>query len=58
MEVVVHVPDHSVEAVRDILANKPTALEVVALEAILRYLELIANQRKPNSESLTGGSDN
>jgi hypothetical protein len=49
MEVVVHVPDHSAEAVRDILASSPTALEVVALEAILRYLELIANQRKTSS---------
>ena len=49
MEVVVHVPDHAVEAVRDQLANSPTALEVVALDAILRYLELMANQRKPSS---------
>ena len=48
MEVLVHVPDYSVEPVRDKLASS-RVLEVVALDAILRYLELIANQRKPSS---------
>jgi hypothetical protein len=43
MEVVVHVPDHVVEPVRDKFTNS-RVLEVVALDAILRYLEMIANQ--------------
>jgi hypothetical protein len=49
MDVVVHVPDRSVEPVWDKLANSPTALEVVALDAILKYLELLANPHQPSS---------
>jgi len=43
MQIIVQVPDNLVEPVKDQLARIPTGvLEAVALDAITRYLKLLA----------------
>jgi hypothetical protein len=50
MQIVIHVPDDFVEPVKEKLASGPTGvLEAVALDAILQYLDVLANPGKRSS---------
>jgi hypothetical protein len=50
MQIVIHVPDDFVEPVKEKLAGGPTGvLEAVTLDAILQYLDALANPGKRSS---------